>query len=48
MSFEIMHAKKNCLQTFTLEITSIVTEFITLLRLHNAVEMMQSMNGIVW
>ena len=30
---------------FHIEVTSIVTEFITLLRLYDFVDMMQSMNG---
>ena len=32
---------------FHIEITSIVTKIITLIRLYNSVDMMQSMNGVV-
>ena len=53
MSFEMVHAKKLLRQNvfwqqnFHIEITGIVAEFITLKLLHNFVNMMQSMNGIV-
>ena len=49
----MVHAKKLFCKkffgarNFHIEIVSIVTEFITLLRLYNFVDMMQSMNGIV-
>ena len=52
MSFEMVHAEKIFCKIFFwathfhIEIASIVTEFITLLRLYNFVDMMQSMNGI--
>ena len=51
MSFEMVHAKNYFFNMFLvpyfhLEITSIITKFIILLRLYNYVDMMQSMNGI--
>ena len=39
--------KKKFKTNFHIEIASVVMEFITLLRLYNFVDMMQSMNGIV-
>ena len=52
MSFEIVRAKtlfcpKKCNTNFYIEITSIVSEFITVLCLFGFVDMMQSMNGVV-